>query len=75
MGTLGSRPLVTARVMRAFLLEQLDQPLLLRHQRIDPRRLPVKERRNGPLLGFGCERNPKCPKDGPIQIAETRCCG
>src|SRR5437867_12297998 len=36
----------------ALLLEQLDQPLLLRHQRIDPRRLPVKESGDGALLGY-----------------------
>src|SRR6266851_8406032 len=35
----------------ALLLEQLDQPLLLRHQRIDPCRLPVQERCDGTLLG------------------------
>ena len=35
----------------ALLLEQLDQPLLLRHQRIDPRRLPVEEGGDGALLG------------------------
>ena len=34
----------------ALLLEQLDQPLLLRHQRIDPRRLPVEEGGDGVLL-------------------------
>ena len=34
----------------ALLLEQLDQPLLLRHQPIDPRRLPIKEGDDGALL-------------------------
>src|SRR5713101_8308553 len=35
----------------ALLLEQLDQPLLLRHHRIDSRRLPVQEGGDGALLG------------------------
>ena len=49
MGTFGSRPRVTARVMRAgaFLLKQLDQPLLPRHQRVDLRRLAVEEGGDG----------------------------
>jgi len=34
----------------ALLLEQLDQPLLLRHQRIDLCSLAVKERSDGTLL-------------------------
>ena len=35
----------------ALFLEQLDQPLLLRHQRIDLRRLPVEEPRDQLLYG------------------------
>jgi hypothetical protein len=35
---------------RALFLEQIDQLFLLRHQRIDPRRLPVEKRRDLPLL-------------------------
>jgi hypothetical protein len=50
MGAFGSRPLVTARVMRAVRFSWSDQPLLLRHQRIDPRRLPVEESHDGALL-------------------------
>ena len=34
----------------ALLLEQLDQPLLLRHQPINPRRLPVEKCGDGLLL-------------------------
>src|SRR5205823_13538661 len=38
----------------APLPEQLDQPLLLRHQRIDPRRLPVEEGGDGAFLANWC---------------------
>ena len=34
----------------AFLLKQIDQPLFLRHQRIDLRRLAVEEVGDGPLF-------------------------
>ena len=33
-----------------MLPQNLDQPLLLRHERVDPRRLPVEERSNGLLF-------------------------
>lgn len=36
----------------ALLLEQLDQPLFLRHQHIDPRRLPIEKGGDGALLGL-----------------------
>ena len=35
----------------ALLLEQLDQPLLLRYEGVDLRRLPVEEAGDGALLG------------------------
>ena len=37
----------------AFLLMQLDKPLLLRHQRIHLICLPLEERYAGPLLVIG----------------------
>jgi hypothetical protein len=47
---------------RALFLEQLDQLFLLRHQRIDPRRLPVEKSGNGALLRFRARANiPRVP--------------
>src|SRR2546429_8629137 len=40
----------------ALFLQQLDQPLLLRHERIDPLSLPVEEGGDGALLMRWCER-------------------
>ena len=37
----------------AFLFQQLDQPPLLRHQRVDLRRLAVEKGGDGVLLGDG----------------------
>ncbi len=41
----------------ALLLERGDQRLLLRHQRVDPRRLGVEEGGDGALFGDGREGN------------------
>lgn len=41
----------------ALLRQQLDQPPLLRHQRVDLRRLPVEEGGDGGLLGEGRKRD------------------
>src|SRR5687767_14578070 len=48
----------------ALLLEQLDQPLLLYHQRIDPRRLPVEECGDGALLWHWWQRMSEVPDEG-----------
>src|SRR5439155_7059808 len=39
----------------ALFLQQLDQPLLLRHERIDPLSLPVEEGGDGALLMRWCD--------------------
>ena len=49
----------------ALLLEQFDHPLLLRHQRIDPRRLPVEEGGDGVLLGLSGHE-----QGHPLQVFE-----
>ncbi len=43
---------------RALFLQQLNQPLLVRHQRINLPRLPVEKRGNGLLLSIRCECQP-----------------
>src|SRR5439155_9955328 len=52
----------------AFLLQQLDQPLLLRHERIDPLSLPVEEGGDGALLRVGWEQNGNRSKFLRIQV-------
>src|ERR1051326_8116146 len=46
----------------ALLLKQRDQLFLFLHQRIDPCRLPVEKRRDGPLFICWCKRKPVMPE-------------
>ena len=54
-----------------LLLEQRDEPLLLGHQRVDLRRLPVEEGGDGDLLFSGGGKGDECPSDLLESIADS----